>query len=224
MPRESLRMLLYIWNFILDTVVPQDPYIRSIEKMGPGEFMAAVKMLSPGEHIDGALCFFSYRDPLVKAAILEVKSYGNRIIARLLAKTVRELLIAELSDLELFKNFVSPVLLPIPLTRKSLQKRGWNQCGLIVDEIKKIDQEKLLEIRNGVLIKTRETGDQVGKSRKERLENLRMCFSVRSEDAVRGRNVIVLDDIATTGATLFEARRALKKAGAKKVLCVAIAH
>lgn len=218
------KALSRAWEFALDTIAPPDPLVRDIERSGPSGFMASAAPSDPAKDIKGITAFFSYKDRLVKTAILEVKSYGNKRVARIIGEAAYECLLAELSDLALFKNFDSPLLTTIPMTRKALRKRGWNQCDLIAEGIRLADRSQSIEIRTGLLEKVRETGDQVGRSRSERLESLKGCFEARRPEAVQGRNVIVLDDIATTGATLGEARKALRRAGARRVWCVAIAH
>jgi competence protein ComFC len=209
-------------GYILDTIAPPDPLSREIELSSVERFCGRAKRSEKA--LEGILSLFSYKDPFVRTAILEVKSYGNKKIARLLGAVAYEYLIAELSDLEAFEGFTRPLLLTVPLTKKSLRARGYNQCDLVADGILVADRPRSIEVRKDILVKSRETGDQVGKTRKERFENLKGCFDIADERDVRGRNVIVLDDIATTGATLGEAKRALRRAGARKILCVALAH
>lgn len=212
-----------VGSFLVDTIAPPDPFVREIELLDPAEFLS--KAQKPDVALkDEVLSFFLYKDPLVKAAILEVKSYANRKITKLLGRVIYELLVAELEDLDMFENFKEPLLLPIPMTQKSIRERGWNQCELIVDAVNTTSCGKTFKTSSKLLVKIKKTGDQVGKGRKERFENLAQCFSVSNPSAVRGRNVIVLDDITTTGATLQEAKRALLEAGARRVLLVAIAH
>ncbi len=212
---------LKIWNLFIDTIAPQDPFIKKIENMTAEEFIREAHRLHTST-ADDFVAFFAYKDPLVKAAILEVKSYGNRKIARLLGEVIHELLVTELEDMEIFYNFRSPLLLPIPMTRTSLRKRGWNQCQLCVSALIACSGNTFDTAQNA-LTKMRKTDDQVGKGRKERFENLRHSC-VADPALVRDRNVIILDDIVTTGATLAEAKRALLEAGARKVFSVAIAH
>ncbi|KKU76429.1 MAG: hypothetical protein UY03_C0035G0001, partial [Parcubacteria group bacterium GW2011_GWA2_47_64] len=72
--------------------------------------------------------------------------------------------------------------------------------------------------------KCKDTGSQTKMdTRKKRLENLKGCF-VADGKAVEGRNIILIDDVATTGATLVEARKTLLRAGARKVIAFTVAH
>ncbi|MEK7163319.1 MAG: phosphoribosyltransferase family protein [Patescibacteria group bacterium] len=226
-----------VFEFLLDTIAPPDPEVREIERMSPEIFMERAMQGEKLEDSPGVLHFLPYRSAVVKTAIIEIKTHENRKIACLLATLLYDFLLSELPDLEMFRNFTRPLVIPIPITRKKERERGWNQCNLLAQAMKKIDggkktgkANKTFEIRTDILRKIRENGDQVGRGRAARFKNLENCFSVRSEiltlgkTAIRGRNIIVFDDIVTTGATLASAKRTLLSAGAKKVILVALAH
>lgn len=209
-------------SFAMDAIAPKDADIRTIEGLGLEGFEAKAAG-SPSPHPEkDVICLYSYKDPLAKKAILEVKSYGNRRVADILGKAVYEALIEEIAERACFEDFSRPIVAPIPMTRKSIRERGWNQCLLFAEALKRYDASNAFELSPSALVKARATEDQVGKSRRERFRNLEGSF--RADPCVRGRNVIVLDDISTTGATFAEAKRALGQAGARKVLCVALAH
>jgi ComF family protein len=104
----------------------------------------------------------------------------------------------------------------VPLHHNRRRSRGFNQAELIARAaMKRLPRE--LEFASGVLIRRRETISQVGLSRDERIENMRGAFRVADAERVRGRDVILVDDVMTTGTTLSECARVLKKAGVEKV-------
>jgi ComF family protein len=217
-------------QYALDTVAPPDPLIREIENMTPAEFERRVS--GPiSRRPDGTTAFFPYRSETMRTALVELKDFRNGKIERLIGMLMRDRLIEMLNGPEGFSRKggatrarpETHLLVPVPMTKKALRKRGWNQCELIAREISKADGEKRMETRTDVLRKTRDTGDQVGKTREERLASLESCMKVENDIEVRGRNVIVIEDIVTTGATLGEAKRALLQAGARAVICVAVA-
>ena len=80
-------------------------------------------------------------------------------------------------------------------------------------------------MEKNVLIKIKETEHQANiKERRDRLKNLSDSFSVKNSKMIEGKNIILIDDVTTTGATLSEARKILKQSGAKKVIAFTVAH
>ena len=162
----------------------------------------------------------------MRDAIWEIKFRGNIRIAKLIATLLYDELLEKLSEEKLFGGARSapPLLLPIPISARRHRERGWNQCEIIADELARLDGGKNFELRKNILVKNKNTADQVGKGRKERLKNLENAFSVKDAQAIKDRFIILLDDVITTGATIEEAGRALRASGAKKILFLAIAH
>lgn len=190
---------------------------------GFGERARRSRELNGSENL---IALFDYQDPLVRTAIWELKYRGNHLVAALLAEVLFDELAAELSEREIFENFTKPLLVPIPLSKKRYRERGFNQCEMLLEKLAKLDTDKIFEIQKNLLVKIKDTPTQTKTdSRASRLKNLRGAFAVNeSAVAVAGRNIIVIDDVATTGATLSETRKVLRRAGAKKVLGFALAH
>lgn len=108
------------------------------------------------------------------------------------------------------------LLVPIPLTDASLRRRRFNQAALLAGVV---GRELGVPVRP-VLAKVRETPAQAGLPRAARLGNLSGCFTVvgAEADGLRGRMVVLVDDVFTTGSTLSEAARVLRESGATRVL------
>jgi len=165
----------------------------------------------------------SYKDPLIKRALWLLKFHNRKIVAESFGKRMYDELIAELSDRATFENFTNPLIVPAPISRKRLHDRGYNQALLLAIEIAKYSLGSFT-IESNALKKIQETDRQaIIKERTKRLNNLRGAFRADSHK-VRGRNIILVDDIITSGATIIEARRALKKAGARKIIAITVAH
>ena len=112
------------------------------------------------------------------------------------------------------------IILPVPIHKKRKKQRGYNQSELIARKIaKKLD----LEVYNNVLIKIKNTKPQSLMGVKERRKNAKGVYFVESVDKIKDKNVIILDDIYTTGTTANECIKMMKKAGAKKVAIFTIA-
>ena len=108
----------------------------------------------------------------------------------------------------------------IPLHRQRERDRGFNQAELLA---KQLGKWLHTPIQNAI-IRTRKTSPQAELSREERLTHLRGAFTVADKNLAKGKVIAVVDDVATTGTTLNEVAKLLKKHGAKKVYGVVFAH
>ena len=139
------------------------------------------------------------------------KSHFAKSLGPLLASFVRENLY--------FPE--TPVIMPVPLHPKRLRERGFNQSLLLARCVAKQLEAELDYLS---LSRVKFTTPQTTLSRQERLKNLHRAFFLQRPEVVRGRIVVLVDDVATTGTTFNECAKVLKKAGAAEVLCVALAR
>lgn len=110
------------------------------------------------------------------------------------------------------------LVIPIPLSRKGRRRRGFNQAEILAQGlIKNFNYEISLN-----LIKIKETKMQSSLSAKKRAINIKNSFYWQGE-SLKNRKILLIDDVATTGATLEAAGQALKIAGAKKVIALVVA-
>ena len=111
--------------------------------------------------------------------------------------------------------------IPVPLFSKKEKERGFNQSELHLDALK----EKInIKCVPQALEKIKDTLPQMSLKRKERGKNLFGAFAVKDRREVRGKNIVLLDDVMTTGATLHECAKVLRRAGAKKVFGLILAR
>ena len=113
------------------------------------------------------------------------------------------------------------VLMPVPLYKAKYKKRGYNQSALLARELGRLLG---LEADESSLIRLRNTPSQTGFGRQARFENMKEAFLCAAPQSVKGKVVLLIDDVATTGATLEACAAALKKAGAKKVMAYTLAR
>lgn len=114
-------------------------------------------------------------------------------------------------------------LVPVPLHKSKLKKRGYNQAQLLSQGISK----KFNIPTVNILVRVKNTPSQVGLERKKRIENISGAFSIvpnPSADGSQYPNIFLVDDVLTTGSTLLEAANVLKRNGAKKVWGIALAR
>ena len=211
-------------SLILDFLFPRPAPIISIQNMSADEIDQKIPR---AREIDGeeGKALFDYRNELARQAIWEIKYRKNEKILGAFCKIFYEYMLGEIADEAIFSDFKNPILIPIPSSKNRLKERGYNQCELIAKELARIDAEKNFALCLDALEKIKDLPSQTSlKNRNERLSNLKGCFRAANPDKISGTNIILIDDVITTGATMSEAKKTLLNAGARQVLCFALAH
>ena len=153
----------------------------------------------------------AYEGP-VEAAVHRFKYEGWRKLARPLAQLVAERLAVE--------GVAASYMVAVPLHAERMRVRGFNQAELLATELRR---RMALSAPDGGLVRTRPTPPQVGRDRLRRFENVRDAFAWRGPK-MHGESILLVDDVATTGATLDACARALRQAGSGPVTGVSIAR
>jgi len=157
---------------------------------------------------------YAYRNPYIKSALWQLKYHDDRRIAKLLGSMVREILLDDIQTPHL--------LLPIPLAPQRLRERGYNQAERIA--VSAAHNHPSITLATHLLKRRHHTSSQTRLGKHARRKNLAGAFQVSDPGQVKGVNVLLLDDVVTTGSTLFHARDTLMEAGAKSVTMIALAH
>lgn len=110
--------------------------------------------------------------------------------------------------------------MPVPLHAKRKRTRGYNQAQVLAEGISRI---RKIGVLNG-LAKVKNTPPQTFLDGENRRNNPKGAFAVRRQDAVKGKTLLLVDDVFTTGATMRECSRVLKKGGAKEVRGITLAR
>ena len=113
------------------------------------------------------------------------------------------------------------LIMPVPLHPKRLRQRGYNQSLLLARHVS-AGMRASLDFMS--LRRTKDTKVQTGLKKEERRRNVRRAFEIADRKAVKGKTVLLVDDVATTGSTLNECARALRKAGSGNVHCLVLAR
>jgi len=113
------------------------------------------------------------------------------------------------------------VIVPVPLHPRRKRKRGFNQSEIMAVELAKITG---IRCENRMLIKTSNRVPQTTLGAKKRWMNLRGAFQVRKKAGVREKKILLVDDVFTTGATMFECSKTLMRSGARAVSAVTLAQ
>lgn len=210
-------------TLVLDFLFPKTEGVRALEKLSPRRML---ETLPPSDIAEkDTLALFDYSHPSIKEIVWQIKYSGNRILSDKIGEILYDTMMDELCENNVFEKYNTVILLPIPISDKRRFERGWNQSELLCSAIKLRDSENKFKYFSRQLAKVFHTESQTKTgSRSERRENLKGSMKILNPKVVEGRCVVVVDDVVTTGSTFREAKRVLKNAGAKKILCFAIAH
>jgi ComF family protein len=148
----------------------------------------------------------------LREAVHALKFGGRRSLARPLGDLLRE-------HCGRFEVDPPDALVPVPLARGRERERGFNQAGLLAE---RLGEKVHASVRPRWLVRLRATAPQSELSATERRANVAGAFA--AAPAVRDRHVVIVDDVVTTGATVAECARALRRAGARRVGVLAVAR
>jgi ComF family protein len=137
-----------------------------------------------------------------------------------LVKTMEPIIHKYLDNLKY--DFNEFAVMPIPLHKDRLQQRGFNQSELIAEIFCRKTNCQLIT-NNLLRIKPTKTQAEL-KNTKERSENVKGCFTVLNPEEIKNKNIVLVDDVFTTGSTISEAAETLKRAGAKKIIAFVFAR
>lgn len=153
---------------------------------------------------------FYYKDKL-RNSILSFKFRSCYAYGEIYARLMYE----ELKDLEYLRDF--DAVIPVPLSKKRMTERGYNQAALVAEPFAKLFE---IDYYDDVLERIRNTKRQSGLIGKARVNNVLGAFSAAN---ITGKRILLFDDICTTGYTIEECAKTLKSAGAKEIIGITLA-
>jgi ComF family protein len=173
-----------------------------------------------GDCLGGAHCFDRARakgfyQGLIREVIHRFKYGGQTFLVRPLAR----ILIGPAKELTRLHGI--DTIVPVPLHHKRLRQRGFNQASLLARRLGPLLQ---IPVDYSSLKRTRWTDPQIGLSRSQRAANVKGAFSLKGSDKIKGKGVLLLDDVLTTGETVNQCVRVLKDGGARDVAVLTIAR
>lgn len=210
-----------MWTLILDILFPRR--CLSCGEKGRLACDNCLSKLSPPLKNKIALAVWSYDEPLVRKIIWKLKYSGLSSLADELSPHLLNLILEEVSERAAFSG-AKILVIPVPLSTKRQKARGYNQAARLAQSLAKLLPD-YLDYAPHLLLKIKDTESQVKmKSRAARLHNLRGAFTVPEPAKIEGRNILIIDDVLTTGATIEEVTKTLKAAGAGDTLAAVLAH
>lgn len=158
----------------------------------------------------------NYDDQILQNLIQSFKYKGIKNLASILT----DLIIKYTDSLNPKLNLLNPIIVPIPLYSRRERERGFNQSKLLAKNL----AEKLNLEFYDTLLRVKATKSQAQtRDSEERAENVEECFKIINPEFVKEKNIILIDDVFTSGATINEAVKILKQNSAKKILALVIA-
>lgn len=170
------------------------------------------------KHFDEHLFFFQYHG-LIREQIIKYKfndeAYKYKAISNFILKNFI------LKDSKIFKTINDyDVIIPVPVSKKRLKERGYNQAELVARQIAKVLDKRLV---TNCLYKSINIVAQSTLNKEEREENIKGVYEVKNKDNLLNKKVLLIDDIYTTGSTANECCKVLEEAGARKIGVMTIA-
>lgn len=176
------------------------------------ECSSSLTVYSGNHSIKGAESFtaaFEYNDKISPAVILlkrGIKGNAAYALGTALASVLKNNGISQKID----------IIIPVPLYKSDKMERGFNQAEIIAKEIGRILK---IDLSTDIVEKTRKTNPQKTLTKRERKVNLKDAFEVTMPDRIKGKRILLIDDVCTTGSTLTEITGLLLKNGAAEVHC-----
>lgn len=157
--------------------------------------------------------FGFYFEDRLREALHAFKFNGRKDVGRHLVSLVRKKILS-FSD-------TFDCIVPIPVSKRRLKERGFNQSFIISEEIARMTDKPLYHT---VLYKIKDTKDQYTLSREERKKNIKGVFAVYNKSPIEGKRVLLVDDLFTTGATAQHASKILMQSNTREVVLFALAR
>ena len=177
-----------------------------------GEYDVCFSCKQNFRDFDRSYSVFEYSG-LAKEMVWNLKYENKKYLAKTMANFLAEKIV--------FENIKFDTLTCVPTTKHNVKKRGYNQAQMLASSLAKLIGA---EADFSILYRVKENSSQVELSAADRAKNIENSFIVQNKAAVKGKTVLVVDDVLTTGATMSECAKMLKRAGANKVIGLTFAN
>ncbi len=205
-----------MFNWLIDIIFPLRGDEALVREVTLDAYLSRLEPQIEERTTPPTVALLPFADRVIRASLHEAKYHGNEKAFALLAAALTEYLRTD----DRFDGLKNMVLVPLPLGRARRRERGFNQSEEVA---RRVSRELGVALAPSLIARTRETLSQVSLPRHERIKNMRSAFMAPYQPDPE-TTYLLLDDVITTGATLSAAIDALKRAGARNILPIALAH
>ncbi len=171
--------------YIFESIFPPTSEARSIRLLT----QEVCRSLFHESKYDDVIALTAFNEPRIRTLVHESKFHNNKDAHRLLAAFI-------CFYIENHPQSNNALWIPIPLSRSRYRERGYNQTQKILEYVK--EKHPKIEIDEHILIRTRNTTPQTSLAKNERLKNMQNAFLIIKPEKIKGRDIIVFDDVMTT--------------------------
>ena len=211
MGKEIIKIIKIALEALLDIIYPYDNKCIICGVEGFLGICSKCKSEIKRVHQQEEIMAYGYYGGVLKKLILNLKYHKSFIAGKVLADLLCQIIIE--------KKLSIDCICYVPISKDSLKKRGFNQCSVLAKNISSILDIPVIDC----LVKVKETKEQKLLGKEERMKNILDAFEIKNKEKLFKKNILLIDDVYTTGATINECKKKIEKCNINKIYLLTIA-
>ena len=211
MGKEIIKIIKIALEALLDIIYPYDNKCIICGVEGFLGICSKCKSEIKRVHQQEEIMAYGYYGGVLKKLILNLKYHKSFIAGKVLADLLCQIIIE--------KKLSIDCICYVPISKDSLKKRGFNQCSVLAKNISSTLDIPVIDC----LVKVKETKEQKLLGKEERMKNILDAFEIKNKEKLFKKNILLIDDVYTTGATINECKKNIEKCNINKIYLLTIA-
>ena len=211
MGKEIIKIIKIALEALLDIIYPYDNKCIICGVEGFLGICSKCKSEIKRVHQQEEIMAYGYYGGVLKKLILNLKYHKSFIAGKVLADLLCQIIIE--------KKLSIDCICYVPISKDSLKKRGFNQCSVLAKNISSILDIPVIDC----LVKVKETKEQKLLGKEERMKNILDAFEIKNKEKLFKKNILLIDDVYITGATINECKKNIEKCNINKIYLLTIA-
>ena len=211
MGKEIIKIIKIALEALLDIIYPYDNKCIICGVEGFLGICSKCKSETKRVHQHEEIMAYGYYGGVLKKLILNLKYHKSFIAGKVLADLLCQIIIEKKLSIDCIRY--------VPISKDSLKKRGFNQCSVLAKNISSILDIPVIDC----LVKVKETKEQKLLGKEERMKNILDAFEIKNKEKLFKKNILLIDDVYTTGATINECKKNIEKCNINKIYLLTIA-